>query len=102
MKEREDEVKQKFDRIQEILDTLQGKEASFMFIGHEGNRFVMGGNIVDIEAQILFAMTRYPVVRDIIITCSTHFGQLEKMYGERIRSIKMDHVIEVNSGNEKR
>ena len=98
--EDENFVKEKFDKVQEILDSLQGKDATFMFIGYEGNHFVLSGSPVNIEAQIVFAMCRYPVIRDIIKTCAERFDELNKEYGDNIRNVIMDHLIEQNSGNE--
>lgn len=93
-------VKEKFGKVQEILETLQGKDATFMFIGHEGNHFVLSGSPVNIEAQIVFAMCRYPVIRDIIKTCAERFDELNKEYGDNVRNVIMDHLIEQNSGND--
>lgn len=92
-------VKEKFSKVQEILDSLQGKNATFMFIGNEGNHFVLSGNPVSIEAQIVFAMCRYPVIRDIIKTCAERFDELNKECGDDARNAVMDHLIEQNSGN---
>lgn len=92
-------VKEKFTQVQNLLDTLQGEDATFMFIGHEGNHFVVSGSPVNIMAQIVFAMCRYPVVKDIIKTCATRFDELNKKYGDKLRNITMDHLIEQNSGN---
>ena len=97
--EDENIVKEKFGKVQEILDSLQGKGANFMFIGHEGNHFVLSGSPVNIEAQIVIAMCRYPVVRDIIKTCAERFDELNKEYGDNVRNVIMDHLIEENSGN---
>lgn len=99
LKSSEDEIKEKFDMVQEILDSLQGSDATCMFIGHEGNHFVISGNPTNIEAQIVFAMCRYPVVRDIIKTCAERFDELNKEYGDNVRNVIMDHLIEQNSGN---
>ena len=96
---KEKEIKQVFDDVQKRLDTLQGEEASFMFIGHEGNHFVLGGNPTEIAAQIVFAMIRYPVVRNIIKQCAERFDELNEQYGENVKGVKMDHLIEQNSGN---
>lgn len=98
--EDENIVKEKFGKVQEILETLQGKDATFMFIGHEGNHFVLSGSPVNIEAQIVFAMCRYPVIRDIIKTCAERFDELNKEYGDNVRNVIMDHLIEQNSGND--
>lgn len=65
-----EEIKQVFDNVQQQLETLQGSEASFMFIGHQGNHFAIAGQTNEIGAQILFAMMRYPVIRDIIKDCA--------------------------------
>lgn len=97
--EDENFVKEKFGKVHEILDSLQGKDATFMFIGHEGNHFVLSGSPVNIEAQIVFAMCRYPVIRDIIKTCAERFDELNKEYGDNVRNVIMDHLIEKNSGN---
>lgn len=96
---KKEEIKKKFGEVQEILDSLQGSDATCMFIGHEGNHFVISGNPTNIEAQIVFAMMRYPVVRDIIKTCAARFDELNKECGDNVRDVKMDHLIEVNSGN---
>ena len=55
---KEKEIKQVFDDVQQRLETLQGSDASFMFIGHQGNHFVISGKTNEISAQILFAMMR--------------------------------------------
>jgi len=94
-----EEIKNKFDEVQRILDSMQDAGANFMFIGHEGNHFVISGDPVNIEAQILFAMMRYPVVRDIIRTCAGRFNELNDEHGEKARNVKMNHLIEKNSGS---
>ncbi|MBQ8095557.1 MAG: hypothetical protein IJ243_00505 [Prevotella sp.] len=95
-----EEIKQVFDDVQRRLDTLQGSGATFMFIGHEGNHFVLGGQPTQIAAQVVFAMMRYPVVRDIIKQCAERFDDLDAELGQGVREVKMDHLIEQNSGNE--
>ena len=92
-------VKKKFNKVQEILDSLQDTDATFMFIGHEGNHFVLSGNPIYIQAQILFSMIRYPIVKDIIKACAERFEELNDECGEDVRNVKMDHLIERNSGN---
>jgi len=94
-----EEIKKKFDEVQEILDSLQDTGATCMFIGHEGNHFVLSGDPVNIETQILFAMIRYPIVRDIIKTCASRFDKFNKEHGTDVRNVTMDHLIEKNSGN---
>lgn len=93
------EIKQLFDDVQRRLDTLQGSEASFLFIGHQGNHFTIGGKVNEIGAQLLFAMMRYPVIRDIIKECADKYGSMEAQYGNSVREVEMDHLIEQNSGN---
>lgn len=95
----EQEIKMKFDEVQEILDSMQGAGATCMFIGHEENHFVISGSPTNISAQIVFAMMRYPIVRDIIKTCAKRFDELNEECGDGVRDIKMDHLIEKNSGN---
>ena len=94
-----EDIKKKFGEVQRILDSLQDTGATCMFIGHEGNHFVISGNPINVSAQIVFAMIRYPVVRDIIETCAESFCELSEKYGDDIRNVTMDHLIEVNSGN---
>ena len=94
-----EEIKKKFDEVQEILDSLQGSDATFMFIGHEGNHFVMSGSPINIKAQIVFAMIRYPIIRDIIKNCAERFDEMNKEFGDKVKGVTMDHLIEVNSGN---
>ena len=94
-----EKIKQVFDGVQNQLDTLQGSGASFMFIGHEGNHFVISGHPNEIGAQIVFAMIRYPVVCDIIKACAKQFDSLNDQLGEDVKKVKMDHLIELNSGN---
>lgn len=97
-----EEIKQVFMDVQTRLESLPGQEASFLFIGHQGNYFSMGGRTNEICAQIVFAMMRYPVIRDIIKECAAHHDALEAQYGSAARDVKMDHLIEQNSGNENR
>jgi hypothetical protein len=93
------EIKKTQRMAQKLLEQLQGEDASFMFIGDEGNCFTIGGDPVNITAQIIFAMIRYPVVRDIIKNCAARFDELNKEYGDKLRNMTMDHLIEQNSGN---
>lgn len=94
-----EEVKKVFEEVQLLLDTLQGKEATMLFIGDEGNHFVIGGDFNSICAQIVFAMCRYPVIVDIITKCATRFEELNAEFGDKLRSVKLDHIIEQNAGN---
>jgi hypothetical protein len=94
-----EEIKRKFDKVQDILDSMQDSGATCMFIGHEGNHFVLSGNPTNIATQIVFAMTRYPVVRDIIKTCASRYDELNEKYGDDARKVKLDHQIEKNAGN---
>ena len=96
---KEEELIQIFDDIQLRLETLRESEASFLFIGHQGNHFALGGNLIYIGAQILFAMIRYPIVRDLIKECADKYDSAEAQYGKSVRDVKMDHLIELNSGN---
>ena len=84
---------------QKLLEQLQGEEASFLFIGDEGNCFTIGGDPTMIKAQILFAMIRYPIVHQIIQECAEKYEKLNEKFGEDARNITLDHVIEINSGN---
>lgn len=93
------EVKATFDKVHELLDSLQETGATCLFIGDEGNHFVISGNPTNIEGQIVFAMCRYPVVKDIIKTCATRFDELNEKFGDGVRNVTMDHLIEINSGN---
>ena len=106
----EDELEQKSDMekteikkiqwmAQKLLEQLQGKEASFLFVGDEGNCFTIGGDPTMIAAQILFAMVRYPVVKDIIKKCADNYETLNEKFGEDVRNLTLEHLIEVNSGN---
>lgn len=95
-----DLIKEIFKNIQIKLDSLQGSDATFLFIGDEGNHFVIGGDFNNIVAQILFAMVRYPVIRKIIYKCVERYEETEKLYGEDIKNVKMQHLIEQNSGND--
>lgn len=95
----EEEIKRVFDDVQQRLETLQGSGASFLFIGHQGNHFTISGNPIEIAAQIVFAMIRYPVIRNIIKECTEKYDSLNAKYGNDVRNVKMDHLIEQNSGN---
>lgn len=93
------EIKKTQRMAQKLLETLQGTDASFFFVGNEGNCFTMGGDPDNIVAHILFAMCRYPIVRDIIKTCAELFDAVNKECGDKVRSVTMNHLIEQNSGN---
>lgn len=93
------EVKATFDKVHELLDSLQETGTTCLFIGDEGNHFVISGNPTNITAQIVFAMCRYPVVRQIIQKCADNYEELNKKFGDKVRNITMDHLIEQNSGN---
>lgn len=94
-----EEIKKIQRTAQKLLEQLQGTNATFLFIGDEGNCFTVSGDQVNIEAQLMLAMIRYPVVRDIVHNCSTKYKVLNNRLGENIRNLKMEHLIEINSGN---
>lgn len=94
-----EEIKKIQRTAQKLLEQLQDENASFMFVGNEGNCFTIGGEKESIEAQIIFAMCRYPVVKDIIKKCATRFDELDRKFGDNIRNVTMEHLIEQNSGN---
>lgn len=96
---KKDVVKERFRHVQEILETLQHEDATCLFIGDEGNIFVIIGNPSKIAAQIVFAMIRYPVVKEIINYCADKYEILNKKFGEEIRNVPMEHLVEQNSGN---
>ena len=96
---KKDVVKKRFRHVQEILETLQHEDATCLFIGDEGNTFVISGNPSKIAAQIMFAMLRYPVVKEIIKECADKYETLNKEFGEEIRNVPMEHLIEQNAGN---
>lgn len=89
-----------FSKVQMMLDTLQGKDATCLFIGDEGNHFVISGDFNGICAQLIFAMCRYPVVAKIVKMCASRFDELDAVLGDRVRSVTLQHLIEQNSGNE--
>lgn len=93
------EIKKIQREAQKLLEQLQGEEATFLFIGDDGNCFTIAGDPAKIRAQIVFAMARYPVVEEIIKTCALQYDNLNKEYGDRIRALTMGHIIEFNSGN---
>jgi len=94
-----EEIKKIQRMAQKLLEQLQGSEASFLFVGDEGNCFTIGGDPTMIAAQVLFAMIRYPVVKDIIKKCADNYDALNDKFGEDARNITLEHLIEVNSGN---
>lgn len=79
---------------QEYLEQLQGTDASFMFVGDEGNCFTTGGIPEHIEAQVIFAMIRYPIVKEIIDRCHNEYRRLNNKMGDEIRNVTMTHLIE--------
>lgn len=89
-----EEIKRFFHKVQKELEKLQNENASFLFVGHEGNHFTIGGNPDNIAAQIVFAMIRYPVVRDIFMRCVEKYGILNAKFGDDVRNAKLDHLIE--------
>lgn len=79
---------------QEYLEQLQGTDASFLFVGDEGNCFTIGGCVTNIAAQIIFAMIRYPIVKEIINKCTENYERMNREMGDDVRNIKMEHIIE--------
>jgi len=98
-KQEKQEVKEVFDEVQKLLDSLQGKDATFLFIGDEGNHFVVSGNFNSICAQLIFAMCRYPAIEQIIKKCASRFDEMNGKFGDTFRNVSMTHLIEQNSGN---
>lgn len=89
-----------FSKVQMLLDTLQGKGATCLFIGDEGNHFVISGDFNGICAQLVFAMCRYPIVTQIVKKCASRFDEMNAKYGDNVRSVTLDYIIEQNYWNE--
>ena len=96
---KEEEVKQIELQVKSMLDKLQNENATVLFIGHDANAFVLGGDPNNIAALIVFSMCRYPVVKEIIMKCARRFGEVNFLYGDDVRNVQLKNVIEVNSGN---
>ena len=93
------QIKKTQRMAQNLLEQLQGTDATFLFIGDEGNCFTIAGEKSGIEAQLIFAMSRYPVVKDIIHNCSKKYDMINQQMGDDMRNITLEHLIEINSGN---
>lgn len=96
---KDDHAKEIQREAQKLLEQLVDTDASFMFIGDDGNCFTLGGDPVKIEAQIVFAMIRYPVVKEIIKKCAFAYEHANKTLGTGIKNVTLEHLIEINSGN---
>lgn len=82
-----------FSEIQSLLDSLQDTGETFLFVTGEG-RFVISGDPAAIMAELSIAMIRYPIVKEIIDTCSQKFDEIKAEHGEDIENIKMTHLVE--------
>lgn len=91
--EKKVDIKDVFNKIQGLLDSLQDTGATFMFITGEG-RFVISGDPTSIMAELTIAMVRYPIVKEMIDTCSKKFDEIKAECGEDIENINMTHLIE--------
>lgn len=87
------DIKDVFNKIQGLLDSLQDTGATFMFMTGEG-RFVVSGDPSSIMAELTIAMVRYPIVKEIIDTCSQKLDEIKAEHGEDIENIKMTHLVE--------
>ena len=94
------DIKKKFDEVQEILDSMSGEGATFMFIGDEGNHFTISGYPMDIMAQIIFAMIRYPVVEKIIKGCAAGYEEMKDKFGDDLRNVRMTRLIEMPANSQ--
>lgn len=93
------QIKRTERMAQKLLEQLQGTDASFLFVGDEGNCFTLGGDPEKITSQIIFAMSRYPIVEQIIKASAKLFDNMPQDIKDDIKSLKMKHQIEENSGN---
>lgn len=91
--EKKVDVDKVFGEIQKLMDSLQDTGETFMFVTGEG-RFCISGNPSAIMAELSIAMVRYPIVKEIIDTCSQKFDDIKAEYGADIENIKMSHLIE--------
>lgn len=91
--EKKVDIKDVFNKIQGLLDSLQDTGETFMFMTGEG-RFVISGDPTSIMAELTIAMVRYPIVKEMIDTCSKKFDDIKAEFGEDIENINMTHLIE--------
>lgn len=91
--EKKVDIKDVFNKIQSLLDSLQDTGETFMFVTGEG-RFVISGDPAAIMAELSIAMIRYPIIKKIIDTCSQKFDEIKAEHGEDIENIKMTHLVE--------
>lgn len=81
-------------QAQYILETLQDEEdASFLYIAGEANCFTLKGSPKEIIAQMLFAMCKYPVIKEIVMTCATNFDEVNQRFGHIAKGMHLDHEI---------
>lgn len=91
------EIKDILQNVQEMLDSMQNENESFMFIAAEGTRFVLKGTQSDIASQILLWMIRFDAFKDIIMLCADRYAEINIKHGDSIRNTELPHFIyEVN------
>lgn len=82
----------------ESLNTLGDSNATFMFIGGDANCFAINGDTGLIRAQLVFAMLKYPVLKEIFEDCMKAYKAADALYGDDIRKTVIKDSIEHYGG----
>ena len=82
----------------ESLNTLGDSNATFMFIGGDANCFAINGNTGLIKAELIFAMLKYPVLKEIFEDCLEKYKEADALYGDDVRKAILKHSVEHYNG----
>lgn len=82
----------------ETLNTLGDSNATFMFIGGDANCFGINGNTSLIKAELVFAMLKYPILKEIFEDCLEKYKIADKLYGDDVRNSVIKDSIEHYNG----
>ncbi len=82
----------------ESLNVLGDSNATFMFIGSDAHCFAINGNTSLIKAELMFAMLKYPILKEIFEDCLEQYKMADSLYGDNIRKSVIKDSIEHYNG----
>lgn len=80
------EITAKLDEIQKTLEKMNGEDVDFIFLASNQNRGVFNGTTDGIGACLLWSMTRYPVIQEIVFKVVGYYFQHKKEVDEAVEN----------------
>ena len=87
------EITRNLDKIQNILEKMNGQEVDFIFLASVNNRGTFNGSPDGIGALLIWNMAKYPVIRQIVLQAVDYYLQNRREIDNVVGTDNPEHEI---------